>query len=55
MTTYATTAQCSTAVHRFYASDEDANAIARAKSRDGLFYVAVKCSACSGWRLRRVS
>jgi hypothetical protein len=42
-------------VHVFYASADDAKAIANAKSRDGLFYVAQKCTACSGWRLRRVS
>ena len=33
----------------------EAEAVARAKSRDGLFYVARKCAACSGWRLRRLS
>ncbi len=49
------TAQCSPGVHTFYASDLDARAIAHAKSRDGLFFLAEKCSACSGWRLRRVS
>ena len=50
-----TTAQCSQAVHTFYASDMDARAIAHAKSRDGLFFLTEKCSACSGWRLRRIS
>jgi hypothetical protein len=54
-TTGRTTAQCSPGVHTFYGSDLDARAIAHAKSRDGLFYLAEKCSACSGWRLRRVS
>ncbi|MGZ4436893.1 MAG: hypothetical protein ACXVWU_12580 [Nocardioides sp.] len=49
------TAQCSPGVHTFYAGAEQATAIARAKSRDGLFYVAQKCTACSGWRLKRVS
>jgi len=53
--TLQTTAQCSPGVHTFYASDMDARAIAHAKSRDGLFYLAEKCAACSGWRLRRVS
>ena len=53
--TYQTTAQCSPGVHTFYASEEDAHAIAHAKSRDGLFYLSEKCSACSGWRLRRIS
>ncbi len=46
------TAQCSPGVHTFYASDLDARAIAHAKSRDGLFFLAEKCSACSGWRLQ---
>ena len=49
------TAQCSPGVHTFYASELDARAIAHAKSRDGLFYLAQKCTACSGWRLRRVA
>jgi hypothetical protein len=49
------TAQCSPGVHTFYASELDARAIAHAKSRDGLFYLAQKCAACSGWRLRRVA
>ena len=53
--TLQTTAQCSSRVHTFYASDTDAKAIAHAKSRDGLFYLAEKCAACTGWRLRRVS
>ncbi|QWZ09658.1 hypothetical protein KRR39_07940 [Nocardioides panacis] len=54
-TTGRTTAQCSPGVHTFYANNLDARAIAHAKSRDGLFYLAEKCSACSGWRLRRVA
>jgi len=48
------TAQCSPKVHGFYGTQEQADAVARAKSRDGLFYVARKCAACSGWRLRRL-
>ena len=48
------TAQCSPTVHTFYGSAEHADAIARAKSRDGLYYVANKCSACSGWRLKKL-
>lgn len=55
MTTYLNTAECAPRVHTYYATCEDAEAIARAKSRDGQFYVPVKCAACSGWRLRRVS
>ena len=53
--TFRTTAQCSPGVHTFYASVLDAKAMAHARSRDGLFYVTEKCSACSGWRLRRIS
>lgn len=53
--TLQSTAQCSPGVHTFYASEMDAKAMAHAKSRDGLFYLTEKCSACSGWRLRRVS
>ncbi len=53
--TFLATVQCAPSVHAFYGSNEHADAIARAKSRDGLFYVARKCSACSGWRLVRVS
>jgi len=49
------TAQCSPAEHTVYATGEEATAIAHARSRDGLVYLAVECSACSGWRLRRVS
>jgi hypothetical protein len=49
------TAQCSPQVHVFHASCDDAEAVAKAMSRDGQFYVACKCAACSGWRLRRVS
>ena len=48
-------ARCSPAVHTFYGAQDQADAVARAKSRDGLFYVARKCAACSGWRLRRLS
>ncbi|MGZ4427433.1 MAG: hypothetical protein ACXVXC_15090 [Nocardioidaceae bacterium] len=53
--TIVTTAQCSPRVHTFYASVDDAQAIARARSRDGAYYVARKCTACSGWRLKRIS
>ncbi len=53
--TYLDIAQCSPSVHTFYASSEIAEAIARAKSRDGKFYLASKCDACSGWRLKRIS
>jgi len=49
------TAQCAPGVHTFYADEEQAQVIARARSREGMFFVPVKCSACSGWRLRRVS
>jgi hypothetical protein len=42
-------------VHAFYGTEDQADAVARAKSRDGLFYVAKKCPACSGWRLRRLA
>ena len=49
------TAQCAPGVHTFYPDADQASAIARAKSRDGLFYVAQKCTACAGWRLKRVS
>ena len=55
MTSYVGTAQCSARVHTFYATGEHAEAVARAKSRDGHFYVARKCAACSGWRLVRIS
>jgi hypothetical protein len=48
-------AQCSPAVHAFYGDGESARAVARAKSRDGVFYTAQECPACSGWRLRRLS
>jgi hypothetical protein len=51
---YHETAQCSPRVHAFYGTQDQADAVARAKSRDGLFYVARKCPACSGWRLRRL-
>ena len=51
---YHDTAQCSPRVHAFYGSQDQADAVARAKSRDGLYYVARKCPACSGWRLRRL-
>ena len=50
-----TTARCSSGVHTFFASDLDARAIAHARSRDGLFFLAEKCHACSGWRLRRIT
>ncbi len=49
------TVRCSANVHTFYASHETAEAVARAKSRDGLFFVARECHACSGWRLVRIS
>jgi hypothetical protein len=49
------TVQCSARVHAFYGEEEQAEAVARAKSRNGLFFVAEKCPACSGWRLRRLS
>jgi hypothetical protein len=49
------TAQCSAAVHTFYADQEQAQVIARARSREGMFFVPQKCTACSGWRLKRVS
>ena len=55
MMAYPTVGQCSPGVHTFYADHEQAAGIARAKSRDGLFYVARKCSACSGWRIKRLS
>ncbi len=49
------TARCSSSVHAFYAEEETAAAVARAKSRNGKFYVAERCTACSGWRLVRIS
>lgn len=52
--TYLDIAQCSARVHTFYASQEHAEAVAKAKSRDGLFYVGRKCPACSGWRIIRI-
>jgi hypothetical protein len=55
MTTYLDPAQCSPRVHTFYATRDDAEAIALAKSRDGRFYLPFKCPACSGWRLRLLS
>lgn len=51
---FSKTVQCSPRVHAFYGAQEQADAVARAKSRDGQFYVAQKCPACSGWRLRRL-
>lgn len=54
MMTYLDTAQCSSRVHKFYATRENAEAVAKAKSRDGQYYVARKCLACSGWRISRV-
>jgi hypothetical protein len=47
--------QCSTRVHTFYGTQDSAEAVARAKSTHGLFFVARKCSACSGWRLFRLA
>ncbi len=55
MSLFHKTARCSPQVHAFYGSAEHAGAVARAKSRDGLFFVAKKCSACAGWRLHRLS
>jgi hypothetical protein len=49
------TAQCASSVHTYYADQDQALVIARARSREGMFFVPVKCSACSGWRLKRVS
>jgi hypothetical protein len=42
-------------VHTFYGTQDSAEAVARAKSTHGLFFVARKCSACSGWRLFRLA
>jgi hypothetical protein len=49
------TVQCSPTVHTFYGAADTAEAVARARSRDGMFFVARKCQACSGWRLVRLS
>lgn len=48
-------AQCSPRVHTFFGTQESAEAVARARSQDGMFFVARKCQACSGWRLVRLS
>lgn len=48
-------AQCSPRVHTFFGAQASAEAVARARSQDGMFYVARKCHACSGWRLVRLS
>ena len=50
-----TVAQCSPRVHTFYGTQTTAEAIARARSQDDMFFVARKCQACSGWRLVRLS
>lgn len=50
-----TPGQCSPGVHHYYATQEQAQASARAKSRDGKFYSTRKCPACTGWRLVRRS
>jgi hypothetical protein len=55
MTTFLDSAQCSPWVHKFYASFDTADAVARAKSCHGQYFVARKCPACSGWRLERLS
>jgi hypothetical protein len=47
--------QCSPRVHTFFGAQESAEAVARARSQDDLFFVARKCHACSGWRLVRLS
>lgn len=47
--------QCSPRVHTFFGAQSSAEAIARARSQDGMFFVARKCQACSGWRLLRLS
>ena len=48
-------AQCSPRVHTFIGAQESAEAVARARSQDDMFFVARKCQACSGWRLVRLS
>jgi len=48
-------AQCSPRVHTFFGAQESAEAVARARSQDDMFFVARKCQACSGWRLVRLS
>jgi hypothetical protein len=52
--TYLDVAQCAPSVHSFYATDEQAEAVAKARSRDGQCFVARKCPACSGWRIVRI-
>ena len=47
--------QCSPRVHTFFGAQDSAEAVARARSQDGMFFVARKCQACSGWRLVRLS
>ena len=47
-------AQCSPRVHTFYGTQTTAEAVARARSQDEMFFVARKCQACSGWRLVRL-
>ncbi|HEX4976565.1 MAG TPA: hypothetical protein VFV40_01755 [Nocardioides sp.] len=47
--------QCSPRVHTYYGARTTAEAVARARSQDGMFFVARKCQACSGWRLLRLS
>lgn len=47
--------QCSPRVHTFFGAQESAEAVARARSQDDMFFVARKCQACSGWRLVRLS
>ena len=53
--TMTTVAQCSSRVHTFFGAQTSAEAVARARSQDGMFFVARKCQACSGWRLVRLS
>ena len=53
--TMTTVAQCSPRVHTFIGAQESAEAVARARSQDEMFFVARKCQACSGWRLVRLS
>jgi hypothetical protein len=48
-------AQCSPRVHTYFGAQESAEAVARARSQDEMFFVARKCQACSGWRLVRLS
>lgn len=47
--------RCSPRVHTFFGAQTSAEAVARARSQDDMFFVAPKCQACSGWRLVRLS